>query len=113
MKEIKAFIQPYMKSDVLDALEQIDELPGLTISEVSGWGRTKAANVDNPVHVGPYQFAAKIKLEIVVPDHLCETIVETIEEHARTGKPGDGKIFVYDVGGAVRIRTGERDDEAI
>lgn len=113
MKEIKAFIQPYMKSDVLDALEQIDELPGLTISEVSGWGRTRAANVDKPVHVGPYQFARKIKLEIVVPDHLCETIVAAIEEHARTGKPGDGKLFIYDVGDAVRIRTGERGDKAI
>ena len=113
MKEIKAFIQPYMKPDVLDALEQIEELPGLTISEVSGWGRSRGAHTDSPIHVGPHRFAPKIKLEIVVPDHLCEIIVETIEAHARTGKPGDGKVFVYDVTGAVRIRTGERGDEAI
>lgn len=113
MKEIKAFIQPYMKSDVLDALEQIDGLPGLTISEVSGWGRSRGAHTDSPVHFGPHRFAKKIKLELVVHDQLCDVIVDVIEQHARTGKPGDGKIFVYDVGNAVRIRTGERGDEAI
>lgn len=113
MKEIKAFIQPFMRADVLDALEQIPDLPGMTISEVSGWGRSRAAHTDSPVHMGPHHTAPKVKLEIVVADALADEIVETVAEAAHTGNPGDGKIFVSEVGEAVRIRTGERDDEAL
>lgn len=113
MKEIKAIIQPFMLDDVLCALEQIEELPGLTLSEVRGWGRSRARNATDIIPVGAHQFARKIKLEIVVPDRIAEGIADAIGRAAHTGKPGDGKIFVYDVQKTVRIRTGEREDAAL
>jgi nitrogen regulatory protein PII len=113
MKEIKAIIQPHMKDQVFDALAGYDALPGVTAETTSGWGRSKAAHTDHPVDSGPHRFAKKVKIEIVVQDDQLEHIVELIREHAHTGKPGDGKIFIYDVADAVRIRTGERGDDAI
>ncbi|MFB6350715.1 MAG: P-II family nitrogen regulator, partial [Bradymonadaceae bacterium] len=108
-----AYIQPHMESDVFDALAGVDDLPGVTVSEIAGWGRSKAADPEHPVGVGPHQFAKKTKLEIVVRDEMLDEIVELIRDHAQTGRPGDGKIFVSEVEQAVRIRTGERGSDAI
>lgn len=113
MKEIKAIIQPFMVDNVLYAMEQIEGLPGLTLSEVQGWGRSRAMNATDIVSLGGRQFARKVKLEVVVPDEMAEGIVEAIARAARTGKVGDGKVFVSDVGSSVRIRTGELEDAAL
>ncbi|MFB6262877.1 MAG: P-II family nitrogen regulator [Bradymonadaceae bacterium] len=113
MKEIKAIIQPHMKPPVFDALAERDDLPGVTVEDTAGWGRSKAAHTDQPVEGGGHRFAKKTKLEIVVTDEMVDEIVALIRESAHTGQPGDGKIFVSDVDDAVRIRTGERGGAAI
>lgn len=113
MKEIKAIIQPHMKPEVFDALAERDDLPGVTVEDTAGWGRSKAAHTDQPVEGGGHRFAEKTELQIVVTDGMVDDIVELIRTHAHTGRPGDGKIFVSDVERAVRIRTGERGEEAI
>jgi len=110
MKEIKAIVQPFMVEAVLRRLESLP-LPGLTLSEVRGWGRARAAGAVDPVQVAGHAFAPKTKIEIVVADALAPSIVEAIASAARTGRPGDGKIFVYDVEMSVRVRTGEEADE--
>ncbi|HBL31604.1 MAG TPA: GlnB [Acidobacteria bacterium] len=108
MKEIKAIIQPFMVDNVLLALDAITELPGLTVSQVLGWGRQRGATVQDPVREAGHTFAKKTKLEIVVTDELAPRVVQAIVETARTGRAGDGKIFVSEVKEVVRIRTGER-----
>jgi nitrogen regulatory protein PII len=112
MKEIKAIVQPFMVEAVLRRLEDLP-IPGLTLSEVRGWGRTRAAEVADPLKVAGHSFAPKTQIEIVVPDELAPPVVGAIAAAARTGRPGDGKIFVYDVERAVRVRTGEEGDEGI
>lgn len=113
MKEVKAIIQPFMLDRVLLALEQLGDLPGLTLSQVSGWGKTRAQNAKDVVDEGAHRFAKKLKLEIVVRDELADRVVETIEREAHSGNPGDGKIFVLEVTEAVKIRTGERGAQAL
>lgn len=112
MKEIKAVIQKFMFPKVLDALRGHPELPGLTISEVRGFGKagasTTAATAADLMESSP-----KIKLEIVVPDEAVDALVEIIRSKAHTGNPGDGKIFVSDVDRVIRVRTGEREDEVV
>ena len=113
MKEIKAIIQPFMLERVLNALEAMEELPGVTVSQVLGWGRARGSGVAEPVHEAGHAFARKTKLEIVVPDELAPRVVQIIQENARTGRAGDGKVFVSDVLSVVRIRTEETGEEAI
>jgi len=113
MKEIKAIIQPFMLDKVLEALEQLGELPGLTVSQVAGWGKTRAHGAAQTVTEGGHDFAKKTKLEIVVGDDIAPRVVEIIARVARTGQVGDGKIFVYDVADAIKIRTGERGPAAV
>jgi nitrogen regulatory protein P-II 1 len=108
MKEIKAFIQPFMLSRVTKALEVIPEFPGMSVSDVRGFGRGKLVKGITIV-----EYVPKVKIEIVAKDEMADRIVETIERHAHTGNMGDGKIFVSNVERAVRIRTGEKDEEAI
>ncbi len=98
MKEVKAIFQPFMLSDVLQGLANIDNLPAATVSEVAG---------HSVVHPD-YKPKPKIKLEIMTPDDMVDDVVETICRCARTGKPGDGRIFVFDVETTVKIRTGEK-----
>ena len=112
MKEIKAIVQPFMVEEVLRRLESLP-IPGLTLSEVRGWGRTRAADAVEPVQVAGHTFAPKTKIEIVVSDALAPSVVEAIAAAARTGRPGDGKVFVHEVERAVRIRTGEEGDEEL
>ncbi len=108
MKEVKAIIQPFMLTQVLEALREIPAMPGITISYLQGLGGTPATGQDDLIEP-----AAKVKLEMVVPDSLVGHIVQIIEAKARTGNSGDGKIFVLPVEEVVKIRTGQRGEEAI
>jgi nitrogen regulatory protein P-II 1 len=113
MKEIKAIMQPFLISKVVEALKLIPGLPGVTVSDVRGFGRAQAVGSVNTVAEGSVEYVKKSKLEMVVPDEMAEKVVETIQRHAHTGNAGDGKIFVYRVDDVVRIRTGEHGDSAI
>ena len=113
MKEIKAVIQPFMLTKVIGALKERADFPGLTVSEVKGFGKTRAEGAEDTVVDEGVLYARKVKLEMVVPDHLVDHVVGLIESNARTGRPGDGKIFVIPVDDVVRIRTGERGEEAV
>lgn len=112
MKYITAIIKPFKLDEVRTALMTAG-VEGLTVSEVKGYGRQKG---QREVYRGAeYEvaFVAKMKLEIMVPDDLAEKAVEAIEFSAKTGRIGDGKIFVQDMGQSIRIRTGETGDEAL
>jgi len=112
MKLINAIIKPFKLDDVREAISEIG-VEGITVTEVKGFGRQKG---HTELYRGAeYQvdFLPKVKLEIAVNDDVVERLVETISKAAYTGKIGDGKIFVYDLEQAVRIRTGEQDNEAI
>ncbi len=113
MKEIKAILQPYVLDAVCDALAQIEGLPGLTISHVEGFGLAAPVDSGKAAQEAGREFAPRRKLEVVVSDALVPQVVAAITQAARTGKPGDGKIFVLDVVDAVKIRTGEWGEEAI
>ena len=113
MKEIKAIIQPFMLEKVLGALREHRGLPGVTVSEVIGWGKSRAEDAADKVRENGSAFARKTKLEIVVADEHLDAIVEVIARAARTGRPGDGKIFILDVLEAVKVRTGERGSDAL
>ena len=112
MKKIEAIIKPFKLDDVKDALHDAG-VSGLTVSEVKGFGRQKG-------HTELYRgaeyvvdFIPKVKIEVVVEDDQADRVVEAIEAAARTGRIGDGKIFVMAIEQAVRIRTGDRGDDAI
>jgi nitrogen regulatory protein P-II 2 len=112
MKLISAIIKPFKLDDVREAISEVG-VEGITVSEVKGFGRQKG---HTELYRGAeYQvdFLPKVKLEIAVPDDIVERLVETITKAAYTGKIGDGKIFVYNLEQAVRIRTGEQDSEAL
>jgi nitrogen regulatory protein P-II 1 len=112
MKKIEAIIKPFKLDDVKEALNEIG-IQGMTISEVKGYGRQKG---HKEIYRGAeyvVDFIPKIKIEIVVETHRADEVLEKIRAAANTGKIGDGKIFVYSVETAIRVRTGERDEEAI
>lgn len=113
MKEIKSIIQPFMAEHVIGALRDMAELPGVTVSEVKGFGHGKALGKRGSSDEVEILGVKKIKLEIVVRDDLVEKVMQLITTHAHTGNPGDGKIFVSTVDEVVKIRTGERGDSAI
>lgn len=112
MKKIEAIIKPFKLDDVKNALNEIG-IQGMTVTEVKGFGRQKGfvefyrgAEYDIP-------FIAKTKVEAVISDDMVEKVIETIIDKAKTGKMGDGKIFVYSLDEVIRIRTGETGDTAI
>ncbi len=112
MKLIISVIKPFKLEEVREALTAIG-VQGLMVSEVKGYGRQSG---HTEIYRGAeyvVNFVPKVKLEIVAPDDQAEGIVETIVATARTGKIGDGKIFVLDVEQAVRVRTDERGDDAL
>ena len=113
MKEIKAIIQPFMADRVMGALQQIPDLPGITVLDVRGFGRQRARNAPNAIAEGSILYVKKVQLEVAVPERLVEEVIRTIRENACTGNPGDGKIFVRSLDEAIRIRTGERGERAI
>ncbi len=114
MKEIKAIIQPFRLDAVIDALRRHPELPGVTISDVVGFGKQKALSTPDGqnVQVGAQAFAKKTKLEIVVDDDAVDEVVDLITRAAHTGNPGDGVIIVYDVLDKRRIRDGKQFGDA-
>ena len=112
MKKIEAIIKPFKLDEVKDALNAMG-VQGMTVTEVKGFGRQKG-------HVELYRgaeydiaFVPKIKIEIVASDAIADKVVATILEKAKSGKIGDGKIFVLDVKDVIRIRTGEKGEAAI
>ncbi|ALE74511.1 MULTISPECIES: P-II family nitrogen regulator [unclassified Pseudonocardia] len=112
MKLVTAIVKPFVLEDVKGALEQIGVL-GLTISEVQGYGRQKG---HTEVYRGAeysVDFVPKVRVEVVVDDALLDKVVDAVVEAARTGKIGDGKVWVTSVETVVRVRTGERGTDAI
>ena len=112
MKKIEAIIKPFKLDDVKDALHDVG-VSGITVTEVKGFGRQKG-------HTELYRgaeyvvdFLPKVKVEVVVADNLVDKAIDAIVKAARTGKIGDGKIFVTSVEQVVRIRTGETDESAV
>ena len=112
MKLITVIVKPFKLDDVREALAEVG-VSGLTVTEVKGFGRQKG-------HTELYRgaeyvidFLPKVKIEVVVEDGLLDNTLEAIESAARTGRIGDGKIFVFDVQEAIRIRTGDRGADAI
>ena len=112
MKLIKAIVKPFKLDDVKDALAEVG-VAGLTVTEVKGFGRQKGHTEIYRGSEYTVDFLPKVKLEIVVEDGDAGSVVETIVKAASTNKIGDGKVFVSTVEDAVRIRTGERGDDAI
>lgn len=112
MKKIEAIIQPFKLEAVKDALHEIS-VKGITVTEVKGFGRQKGIREVYRGMEYRVDFLPKVKLEIVTPDDKVKAVVETIIAKARTGRIGDGKIFVYPVGEVIRIRTGETGEEAV
>ena len=112
MKKVEAIIKPFKLDEVKDKLNQIG-IKGITVSEVKGFGRQKG-------HTELYRgaeyvvdFLPKIKMEVVITDNQVEDVINTIMQAAKTGRIGDGKIFVIDLQETVRIRTGERGEDAV
>ena len=112
MKKIEAIIKPFKLDEVKEALQEVG-LQGITVTEAKGFGRQKG-------HTELYRgaeyvvdFLPKVKVEAAVKTELLEQAIEAIEKSANTGKIGDGKIFVYDVGHVLRIRTGETGEDAV
>jgi nitrogen regulatory protein P-II 1 len=108
MKEIKAIFRPFKLNDVLTELLEIENLPGITVSEVKRYGASSAKDVEKGLGKGLIDYVAKVKIELVVPDALAERVVAVIRKTAHTGNTGDGKIFVIPVDEVVTIRTGEQ-----
>ena len=112
MKKIEVIIKPFKLEDVKDGLAELG-ITGMTISEVKGYGRQQGHSELYRGAEYVVEFIPKIKLELVVSSDDVENVIDTIVENAKTGKIGDGKIFVTDIDKIVRIRTGETDEEAI
>ena len=112
MKKIEAIIKPFKLEEVKDALDELG-IHGMTVSEVKGFGRQKGHTELYRGSEYTVDFLPKIKIETVLPDHQSDQAVAAIIKAAKTGKIGDGKIFVYAITEAHRIRTGERDDNAV
>jgi nitrogen regulatory protein P-II 1 len=108
MKEIKAIIRDFKLDAVITELNKIEELPGITISEIKGFGKSKAKNAQNKISEGLHEFVPRVKIEIVVHNNIVDDVIDTIQRIAHTGNPGDGKIFVTEVSNVVKIRTNER-----
>jgi nitrogen regulatory protein P-II 1 len=112
MKKVEAIIKPFKLDEVKDALVAIG-VQGMTVTEVKGFGRQKGqVEVYRGTEV-EVLFVPKVKVEVVVPEHLVDKVVETILKSAHTGSIGDGKIFIIPVEDAIRIRTREKGESAI
>ena len=112
MKKIEAVIKPFKLDDVKDALRDAG-VQGMTAIEVKGFGRQKGHTEHYRGAEYTVDFVPKVKIEVVVPDTIAAQVVDVIEKAAKTGKIGDGKIFVIPVEEVVRIRTGEKGEEAL
>ena len=112
MKKIEAIVKPFKMEDVKEALTEIG-IEGMTVSEVKGFGRQKGHTEIYRGSEYTVDFLPKVKFEIVVPDDRVQRTVETIVRTARTGKIGDGKVFVISIDEVIRIRTEERGEAAV
>ena len=112
MKKIEAIIKPFKLEDVKEKLAEID-IKGLTVTEIKGYGRQKGHTELYRGAEYSIDFLPKIKIEVVVTDDKVESVIDTVTDAAKTGKIGDGKIFVTEVESVVRIRTGETGEEAL
>jgi len=113
MKEIKAIIRPARLLEVTEELQMIDGLPGVTISEIKGFGKGRAKNATDKVVYEMVEFIPRIQLEVVVDDEMVAEVVNVIQKYAHTGNTGDGKIFVSTVDDIIKIRTNERGPGAV
>ena len=113
MKEIKAIIRPSKLLEVTEELHEIEGLPGVTISEIKGFGKGRAKTAKDKVMYEMVEFIPRIQLEVVVHDEMVDEVVNVIQKCAHTGNTGDGKIFVSTVDEIVKIRTNERGIDAI
>jgi nitrogen regulatory protein P-II 1 len=113
MKEIKAIIRPSKLLEVTEELHEIEGLPGVTISEIKGFGKGRARNATDRIVYEMVEFIPRIQLEVVVHDEMVDEIVNVIQKYAHTGNTGDGKIFVSTVDDVVKIRTNERGLDAL
>ena len=112
MKKIEAIIKPFKLEEVKDRLRQVG-VSGMTVYEVKGFGRTGGKTEVYRGSAYVVDFVPKVRLEVVVPDSMAADVVAAISASAKTGKIGDGKIFVTPIEEAVRIRTGERNEDAV
>ena len=112
MKKVEAIIKPFKLEDVKEALSEIG-IQGMTVTEVKGFGRQKGHTEIYRGSEYTVDFLPKVKIEIVVDDEQASEVVDTVVKTANTGKIGDGKVFVSPVEEAVRIRTGDRGNEAV
>tara|TARA_Y100001934_G_C12372375_1_gene787141 strand:- start:137 stop:592 length:456 start_codon:yes stop_codon:yes gene_type:complete len=112
MKKIEAIIKPFKLEEVKDALAEVG-IEGMTVSEVKGFGRQKGHTEIYRGSEYTVDFLPKIKLEIALPDDKADTAAEAITKSAKTGKIGDGKVFILPVDNVIRIRTDEKGEEAI
>ena len=112
MKMVMAIIKPFKLDDVREALNKLG-IEGLTATEVKGYGRQKGQTELYRGEDYDVSFLPKVKIEVAIPEALEDKVVDVITKSAETGRIGDGKIFVYDLNRAVRIRTGETGEDAI
>jgi nitrogen regulatory protein P-II 1 len=113
MKEIKIIVQDFKVSEVVDALEAVPGVKGLTAIDVRGFGRDRDRRGIEVIAPGSIHHVPRTLLLLVVPEEAVEDVLLVVQQHARTGHPGDGKVFVSDVADALRIRTGERGRNAL
>ncbi len=112
MKKVEAIIKPFKLDEVKDALGEVG-IQGMTVTEVKGFGRTGGKKEVYRGSAYVVDFVHKVKVEVVVGDNMVVAVIEAIEKAGKTGRIGDGKIFVYGLEEAIRIRTGERGEDAI
>jgi len=112
MKKIEAIIRPHLLESVKDALQTLG-VQGMTISEVKGFGRQKGHTEVYRGSEYKVEFVPKLKIEVILDEEVVESAIDSIIKTARTGKFGDGKIFVFPVDEAIRIRTGEHGENAV
>jgi len=112
MKKVEAIIKPFKLDEVKDALNDIG-VQGLTVSEVKGYGRQRGHTELYRGAEYTIDFLPKIMIDIVIEDSMLEEVVNIIQSKAKTGRIGDGKIFIFDVADVIRIRTGEKGNKAI
>lgn len=113
MKEIKAIFRPSRLLEVTEELHEIDGLPGVTVSEIKGFGKGRARNATDKLVYEMVELIPRIQLEVVVADEMVEKVVNVIQKYAHTGNAGDGKIFVSTIDDIVKIRTNERGRDAL
>ncbi len=113
MKEIKAIIRPSKLLEVTEALNEIEGLPGVTVSEIKGFGKGRARTAKDKIVYEMVEFVPRLKLEVVVADEMVDEVVNVLQKYSHTGNPGDGKIFVSTIDDVIKIRTNERGRDAI